>query len=231
GATLEDVVEVDGAQPPARVRKLLAEVAGALEEAHGIELIHRDIKPTNIIVCTQGGKPDVAKLVDFGLVKEIAAVDDVKLTKESSVTGTPLYMSPEALTSPDSVDARSDLYALGAVGYFLLTGRHVFEGNTVIEVCGHHMHAEPVPPSKRLGEQLPESLEALILRCLEKKPEDRPQSAAELLGALEACADVGRWSEEDGRRWWQEQGDAMKDLRARDAGTSTTRTIAVALAR
>ncbi len=231
GATLEDVVAVDGAQPPARVCKLLAEVAGALEEAHGIELIHRDIKPTNIIVCTQGGKLDVAKLVDFGLVKETRGQDDVKLTKESAVTGTPLYMPPEALTSPESIDARSDLYALGAVGYFLLTGQHVFDGRTVIEVCGHHMHAEPVPPSQRLGEPIPDGLEALILRCLEKSQADRPQSAAELLAALEGCADVGRWSEADGRRWWQEHADALKQLRGRDGGKSTTRTIAVALAR
>jgi serine/threonine protein kinase len=173
----------------------------------------------------------VAKLVDFGLVKETAGEGDVALTKESAVTGTPLYMPPEALTSPESQDARSDLYALGAVGYFLLTGQHVFEGRSVIEVCGHHMHAAPVPPSERLGAPVPEDLEALLLRCLAKDPADRPQSAADLLTELEACSDTSRWTESDARRWWADHDERLEDKRGQDAGPSTTRTIAVALAR
>jgi serine/threonine-protein kinase len=231
GATLEDVVRVDGAQPPGRVVKVLTEVAGALEEAHGIDLIHRDIKPSNVILCTQGGKPDVAKLLDFGLVKELAGQGEVDLTKESSLTGTPLYMCPESLTSPEDVDARGDLYALGAVGYFLVTGQHVFAGKTLVEVCGHHLHSEPVVPSERLGKPVPKELEDLLLSCLAKDPSGRPQSAAELRGRLEACRATGDWDEAQARAWWRQHGESLRSPGRADEGTSETRAIAIDLAR
>jgi serine/threonine-protein kinase len=230
GATLEDVVRIDGPQPPGRVLRVLVELAGALEEAHGIELIHRDIKPSNVILCTQGGRADVAKLLDFGLVKQLDEGGDVAVTKESSLTGTPQYMSPETLSDPDSVDARSDLYALGAVGYFLLTGQHVFEGGTLVEVCGHHLHSEPVAPSERLGAGVPEDLEALLLRCLEKSPADRPQSASDLRRQLEACKSMGEWTDPRAARWWSGHGEALRRVDG-DQGQSETRAIAVDLAR
>ncbi len=195
GATVTDIVEATGAQDPARVVHILRDAASALAEAHDAELIHRDIKPSNIMLVEQGGKPDVAKVLDFGLVKELEGADDAGLTQANSITGTPQYLAPEAITAPASVDARSDLYALGAVGYFLLTGSHVFEGATIVEVCGAHLHKTPEPLSERLGDPLPPDLEALILKCLAKKPEERPQSADELERALAACEigeEVGR---------------------------------------
>jgi len=231
GATLEDIVRVDGPQPPGRVVKVLAELAGALEEAHGIELIHRDIKPSNVILCTQGGKPDVAKLLDFGLVKELGDKGQIELTKESLLTGTPQYMCPEALTSPDAVDARSDLYAIGAVGYFVLTGQHVFVGTTIVEVCGHHLHSEPVAPSKRLDRPVPEDLEDLLLSCLEKDPAERPQSAADLCQRLEACQSMGEWTETHARRWWNRHGESLRSVSDADDGRSESKAIAVDLAR
>jgi serine/threonine-protein kinase len=231
GATLTDIVRVDGPQPPGRVVKVLAELAGALEEAHGIELIHRDIKPSNVILCTQGGKPDVAKLLDFGLVKELGDKGEMRLTKEGSLAGTPQYMCPESLTSPDAVDARGDLYAIGAVGYFVLTGQHVFTGKTIVEVCGHHLHSEPVPPSKRLDRPVPEDLEDVLLSCLEKDPVDRPQSAAELCQRLQACRSMGEWTLTEARRWWDRHGESFRPACDADDGRVETRAISVDLAR
>ena len=199
GIDLETLVREDGAQPAARVIHILKQVCGSLTEAHGVGLIHRDIKPANIILCERGGIPDVAKVVDFGLVKELDHAQD--LTATGIITGTPLYLAPEVIRS-SAVDARSDIYAVGAVGYFLLTGRNVFEGGTVVEVCSHHLHTTPAPPSERLGRPLPHDLEAVILSCLEKDPALRPQSAAELLDRLAACEDADAWSGQHGAEWW-----------------------------
>src|SRR5262249_4750253 len=161
------------------------QVAGSLSEAHGIGLIHRDIKPANVIlVAERGGARDVAKVVDFGLVRDLD--EGSETTKDEFIRGTPHYLSPEAINAPATVDARSDLYALAAVGYLLLTGRLVFEGQTVIEVCGHHLHTAPTAPAERLGRPLPESLSRLILDCLEKDPDRRPDSATEFLARLDA---------------------------------------------
>jgi len=214
GASLEDVVAVSAAQPAARVIHILHQVAGALSEAHGIGLIHRDIKPANIILCEQGGEPDVPKVVDFGLVKEMSPGDSVALTKAEFITGTPLYMSPEAITKPDGMDARSDLYALGAVGYYLLTGDHVFVAATAVEVCSHHLHTTPQPPSKRLGAPVPEDLEGILMRCLEKSPSSRPGSAAALQRDLRRCREFGDWDAERARRWWGENADRLRARRA-----------------
>jgi hypothetical protein len=144
GATLAEVVEHGGPMPAGRVIHVLDQAAGALTEAHGIGLIHRDIKPHNIFLTEQGGVPDVAKVLDFGLVKQVAEAGGADstlpaLSHAGSFTGTPLYSAPEAITTPDAVDARTDLYSLGAVGYFLITGKDVFTGRTVLEVCGHHL--------------------------------------------------------------------------------------------
>jgi serine/threonine-protein kinase len=231
GATLDDVVRLDGAQPPGRVLKVLAEVASALEEAHGVDFIHRDIKPANIILCRQGGKPDVAKLVDFGLVKDLAGADGVELTSTEAITGTPLYLSPEALNAPEKVDARSDIYALGAVGYFLLTGEHVFTGHTLVEVCGHHLHSEPEPPSQRLGRSVPADLEAVLLSCLAKDASDRPQSASELLERVHSCLSWGEWSDGKARAWWRENDERLLDLHREEVGSAHSMSVAIDLDR
>jgi hypothetical protein len=196
GVDLDKLVEQQGPQPAARVIHILAQVCEALDEAHAAGLIHRDIKPSNIMLCRQGGVRDVAKVLDFGLVKEVES-GDLKVSRAEHLLGTPLYLSPEAITDPESVDGRADLYALGAVGYFLLTGRPVFEGRTLTEVCGHHLLTAPVPPSQRTEEPVPADLERVLLACLEKDRAKRPSGARELRAALLACADARRWTDAD----------------------------------
>jgi serine/threonine-protein kinase len=200
GANLQRIVAVSGAQAPGRVVRILAMACGALAEAHSIGLIHRDIKPANIMLCTQGGERDVVKLLDFGLVKELDVDREVELTGSSTLTGTPQYMAPESIRETDSADARTDIYSLGAVAYFLLAGSEVFGGKSIVEVCSQHLHQAPEPLSAR-GVVVPADLEAIVLACLEKNPDARPQSAAELLRRLEACA-VERWDSARAHAWW-----------------------------
>src|SRR5687768_5677188 len=202
GATLQRIVAVDGAQPAGRVVRILGMICGALTEAHAIGLIHRDIKPANIMLCTQGGERDVVKLLDFGLVKEFEVDREVKLTGASTVVGTPQYMAPESILAPDSVDARTDIYALGAVAYFMLAGVDVFNGKSMVEVCSQHLHQAPEPLSTR-GVAVPAELEAIVLACLHKNPDRRPQSAAELRRRVDACT-VEPWDSERARAWWSE---------------------------
>ena len=228
GTDLDALVRGDGPQPPARVVHVLQQVASALVEAHGIGLIHRDVKPENIILCERGGIPDVAKVVDFGLVRDLEPIGGARLTQANVVQGTPLYLSPEAITAPDAVDARSDLYGLGAVGYYLVTGTHVFGGATTVEVCSHHLHSRPQPPSERLGRPVPAGLERLLLACLQKDPAQRPRSAAALRDALRDLDDVGRWGETEAREWW-ERWRRGRPERPRDLTTRATRTLDVAL--
>jgi serine/threonine-protein kinase len=202
GASLDKVVAVAGRLAPARVVHVLYEVAGALVEAHDLGLVHRDIKPANIILCRHGGLYDFPKLVDFGLVKDLDPGGDATLTHADAITGTPLYIAPEAITSPGSVGPLSDLYSLGAVGYFALAGENVFQGRSLVEVCSHHLHTPPQPPSKRLNAPLPADLEAVVLDCLQKDPSRRPAGARDLRRRLEACADFGGWTEAAAREWW-----------------------------
>jgi serine/threonine-protein kinase len=220
GIDLDALVSGFGPQPPGRVVQVLAQVAGALGEAHGVNLIHRDVKPGNVVLCQRGGAPDVAKVVDFGLVRDLASGPGASASGLDLVTGTPLYLSPEAIRTPERVDGRSDIYALGAVGYYLLTGRHPFEGATVVEVCAHHLHTAPVPPSARLGRPVPADLEALLLACLEKDPARRPQDAGALEEALLACRCAGEWGEREARRWWRENAARVREARARPAQQS-----------
>ncbi len=216
GLSLERLVADDGPQTPGRVVHVLQQVAGALAEAHALGLVHRDVKPANIVLCERGGVPDVAKVLDFGLVKDQALPGAASLTQSNTILGTPLYMAPEALTAPDRVGPRTDLYALGAVGYFLLTGAPVFTGNTV-EVLGHHLHTRAVRPSERLGRPLPGRLEEVILSCLEKDPERRPRDARALQDAL-LTAGVPAWTEADARAWWAAR-DARRAPQARSVVT------------
>jgi len=234
GATLGEVVEVSGAQPAGRVVAILDAVAGALAEAHDVGLIHRDVKPANIMLSRRGGVRDFPKVLDFGLVKEMPGEDDpsaVELTHGDTLAGTPLYMSPEAIATPHAVDGRSDLYALGAVAYYLLTGSHVFVGRTSVEVCSHHLHAAPEPPSARLGAAIPPALERLVLSCLAKAPDDRPGSALALQRALRQIAgDVAPWTDEDADGWWARYGAALETHRTETGQTSESHTLDVALA-
>ena len=205
GTSLQEMIEVDGPQPAERVIYLLAQAAGSLAEAHDAGLIHRDIKPGNILVVDRGGIPDLVKVVDFGLVKDVGgdAETGATMTHADSITGTPHYMAPEALSAPDAVDARADIYALGAVGYWLLTGTHVFRGNTVMEVLAHHLHSPPDTPSARLGVAVERDLEKVLLACLAKRPDDRPKSASALREQLRSCYAARRWTSERAAEWWR----------------------------
>lgn len=208
GSTLDRLVRLSGPLPPARVIHILVQICGSLEEAHTQGLIHRDVKPSNIILCERGGLFDVVKVLDFGLVQEIADVEG-DLTQADVLVGTPFYMAPETIREPGQASARSDLYALGAVGYFLLTGVNVFEGGSAVEICAGHLHDPPVPPSRRIDAPVPADLERIILVCLEKDPEDRPASAEALGVALSRCADAQGWTQQDARSWWQENAAGL----------------------
>lgn len=204
GINLEELVSSHGPQPPGRVIAILEQVCGSLSEAHGRGLVHRDVKPANIILTERGGEPDVAKVVDFGLVKPFAPdAPSATMTGSSVLTGTPLYMSPEALSAPDTNDPRSDLYAVGAVGYFLLTGHPVFEGRTVVEIIDQHLHSEPAPPSSRAPQFVSSDVDAVILGCLSKRVEDRPPSARSLRGDLARCNVAQQWTETEAEAWWR----------------------------
>jgi len=202
GISLDKLVGSDGPLPPARAVALLKQVCGALAEAHDLGLVHRDVKPANLMVCIRGGAYDFVKVLDFGLAKQLED-EGSDVSRPDWVVGTPLYMAPEAVRSPERVDARSDLYAVGAVAYFLVTGQPVFGGRNMVEVCGHHLHSRPVPPSRRAEGGVPRSLDRLILRCLEKDPAARPSSARELLEALDAVEELVPWTQDAARSWWE----------------------------
>jgi eukaryotic-like serine/threonine-protein kinase len=208
GTDLERLVAADGPQPPGRVVHVLSQVCGALAEAHDLGLVHRDVKPANVLLSPRKGEHEFAKVVDFGLVKSVDSGEHAQagLTRADTITGTPLYMAPEAIESPESVDARSDLYALAAVGWFMLVGRPVFEGTNIVAICGQHLHTAPLRPSAALGRELPPDLEDLLLACLEKKPSARPADARALRQALERCACAGDWTAAKAADWWRDHG-------------------------
>ncbi len=222
GLNLQQLVAFEGPLPAARVVGLLKQACGALSEAHAAGLIHRDIKPANIMICLYGGIPDFVKLLDFGLVKDIAAPDVIEaqtagtivesdglLSQDGTLLGTPLYMSPEGMSDPSGLDARADLYALGAVGYFLLTGQSPFPGRTAIEIFKLARHGPPLPlTDPALG--IPSGLAAAIGRCLSFRRDDRPASADELEALLESSG-VNPWSATEARSWWRTRGVAALD--------------------
>ena len=205
GLILSDLVARSGPQEPGRVVELMRQATSALVEAHGIGLVHRDIKPSNIMVHLlhpHEGAGDHVKVLDFGLVKEIRQEGGIELTNEANLSGTPQYMAPESITTPQTIDGRADLYALGAVAYYLLTGTHLFTGQSIVEVCSHHLHTAPEPMSARLGAPIAAELEQLVLSCLAKDPAERPQTAFELERRLSEIASIYPWAPEDARGWW-----------------------------
>ena len=207
GLNIEEMVEHHGPLSPARVVYLLRQVCDALDEAHALGLIHRDLKPANIFVSERGRKCDVAKLLDFGLVKERReSMSDAGAAKYGSFSGTPLFMSPEQSTRYEDVDARSDIYSLGAVAYFMLTGVPPFEGKNVIEVLAAHTKQDVVPPSQKTT-TIPSDVEQIVLRCLEKQPEKRFQDVASLTVALTACQCSSEWNQTVAAKWWREHGN------------------------
>jgi len=211
GMDLETMVHRDGPLPPARVRYLVRQVCDSLQEAHDAGLVHRDIKPANILACRMGGSYDFVKVLDFGLAKQHdaggAAEQDVKLTREGMIIGTPAYMPPETVTRGVS-DARSDIYALGCVMFWLLTGKLVFEGSAAMSMVVRHAQEPPQRPSQVAGHGVPECLDRIVLACLEKQPDNRPQGAAEVRRMLDECDLEDSWSEADARVWWESRSTA-----------------------
>jgi serine/threonine-protein kinase len=204
GGDLDALVQASGPQPPARVAFIMAQVAGSLSEAHEVGLIHRDIKPANILVSSRGVY-DLVKVADFGLVREVTEADPTLSAAE--IVGTPQFMAPETFTAPEEVDGRADLYALGAVGYYLLTAEHVFVGTGTLQILAAHATVDPDPPSTRI-DGIPPELEAIVLRLLAKAPDDRFESAAALADALEPLA--ARWTRDDAAGWWRDHGEVVR---------------------
>ena len=204
GINLEQFVRRFGPAPADRVIGWLLQACGSLDEAHARGLIHRDVKPANLYTCRYGLQTDFLKVLDFGLVKGRGphSDDSTRMTIEHHTIGTPAYMPPEIATGSEA-DARSDVYALGCVAYWLLTGQTVFEGTTAMEMAVKHARDLPVPPSQRIETGVPADLEAVVLDCLAKDREARPAGARDLARRLERCDDAGRWTSERAERWWE----------------------------
>ncbi|MBL8292489.1 MAG: serine/threonine protein kinase [Bryobacterales bacterium] len=203
GISLQALVDRFGPLPASRVIHVLRQVCDSLEEAHRRGLVHRDIKPNNLFVCMVGIEYDFLKVLDFGLVKNVSRTETLQLTAPGVTAGTPAYMAPEVALGEESIDGRTDIYGLGCVAYFLLTGSPVFNEKTATATTMAHVQKTPVPPSRRSEVPIPPQLESLVLRCLAKRPELRPQSALELSQLLAAITDVPEWTQESAERWWQ----------------------------
>jgi tRNA A-37 threonylcarbamoyl transferase component Bud32 len=203
GIELDRLVQDFGPQPEGRVIHILRQVCGSLAEAHRIGLIHRDIKPANIALTRRGGVCDFVKVLDFGLVKALHR-DTSESSTRNAVVGTPHFMSPEAVRAPESVDVRSDLYGVGAVGYWLVTSRTLFDSAPAEALMDQQVNAKPASPSLRLGRRISPRLEEVLLQCLEKDPARRPQSAEELETALASCAAAAEWTPDHALRWWDQ---------------------------
>jgi hypothetical protein len=203
GLSLEALLERHGPLPAERVVHLLRQTCQGLREAHAIGLIHRDIKPANVFAAQRGGLYDVVKLLDFGLAKPVAETSSARLTQDGAISGTPLFMSPEQARGLGDLDARSDIYSLGAVAYALVTGRPPFDSTNPMEVMIAHVRDEVVRPSEHQTD-VPADLEGVILRCLAKSPDDRFQDVDSLEQALAECATANQWTQAHAARWWYE---------------------------
>jgi serine/threonine protein kinase len=204
GRDLESFVKEFGPMPAERVVFLLRQVCHSLADAHARGLVHRDIKPANIYVCRMGLEYDFIKVLDFGLVKyRNGEASQTMMTGDHPTTGTPAYMAPEIILGGTDVDRRADVYALGCVAYFLLTGQLVFEADTSIKMLLQHVQTQPMPPSARTELPIPRELDDLVLSCLEKNPDKRPQDADNLYRLAYGCKSCDRWSSDTARVWWE----------------------------
>ena len=214
GANLETLVREHGPLPPERVVYILRQVCDSLDDAHQAGLVHRDIKPANIFLARKGRRVDQVKVLDFGLVKDRGEGDagTVQRTQASEVLGTPAFMAPELATGTRELDGRTDLYSLGCVAYWLLTGRLLFDAETPMAMAVAHAAVAPVPPSKRGCPEVPPWLESLVMDCLEKEPDRRPPSALEMLGRLEEGELAHRWTHARAEAWWLASDAGMRAL-------------------
>ena len=209
GITLHELVEDFGCQPPGRVIHLLRQICGSLSEAHQMGMVHRDVKPSNILVTASAGVYDMIKVLDFGLVKSIdsglesSTKTGAELTTSDGITGTPMYMSPECVRDAANAGPQSDLYSLGAVGYTLLTGLPLYDGDGSVDICMKQLREDPLRPADRIGHPLPDDLQNVLMSCLRKNPEDRLASIDDLESALGTCGDSSTWGMGDAMDWWE----------------------------
>lgn len=207
GVNLQELIQGEGRLSEGRVIHILQQVCASLSEAHEAGLVHRDIKPANIILCNRGGMAeDMVKVLDFGLAKPYPGYAEMSTEVSHSLTiaGTPQFISPEAVSSSEQVDHRSDIYAVGALGYYLLTGRNVFDGESAFEVLQKHVSSTPETPRQRLGVAVEDSLEKTIMECLEKEPSNRPQSTQSLIAILRSSSAYRTWTDNQAAEWWRE---------------------------
>ena len=216
GIDLDMLVQHDGPQHPGRVIQILAQICGSLAEAHAVGLIHQDIKPANVFLCERAGMVDMVKVLDFGLVRRFSRAESADgrtsmiAPQQQDFIGTPHFIAPESLLGDGEVDGRTDLYSLGCVAHFLLTGATPFAGNTVLEVLGQHLHATAKPFASKTSWPISTELERLILGCLGKARVQRPSDAATLYALLQQCPEARVWDQEHGRSWWAERGERLK---------------------
>ena len=214
GISLQTLVTKFGPQPAGRVAHIIRQICESLQEAHHHSLIHRDLKPSNIMLCKVALHHDFIKVLDFGLAKCVQQTETVtQLTMEGVASGTPGYIAPEIALGERAVDHRADIYALGCVSYFLLTGSLVFEDTNPLTMALKHVQAIPDPPSQRTELPVPDSLERLVMQCLAKKPSERPASAVDVAKATAAC-DLVQWTEEDAEAWWSRNLPQSSGLRS-----------------
>ena len=204
GLNLQELVDQYGPLPSPRAVHIVKQICGSLAEAHSMGVVHRDIKPSNIFLTQRGGLDDFVKVIDFGLAKQVATPDvpGEGLTEAGRLFGTPHFMAPETAYGADRASPQSDIYSLGAVAYWLVTGKRLFDG-TPAEILAAHVKTVPKPPSKVSEVQIPASLEQTILTCLKKKPEERHKSAMEIFTALDGIEGTSRWSNAQAREWWE----------------------------
>ena len=216
GLNLHDLVGRFGAQPEGRVIHILAQICDSLAEAHALGLVHRDIKPANVFLCNRGGVPDCVKVLDFGLVREYRGLNrgQTPLTAELDLIGTPSSMAPEALKNSTRSDPRSDIYAIGALAYHLLTGRDAFEADSVVELYNLQMTVQPIPPSQRTSHPVSAKLEETIRLCLDKDPDVRPQSVEALRALLMGSPRAADWTPEARLAWWAEYAQRQESQKA-----------------
>jgi serine/threonine protein kinase len=202
GETVGAIVLRDGAMPVARAVHLLRQVCAGLAEAHGKGMVHRDVSATNIMVCRYGGEHDFVKILDFGLVKMVDQPAGETITRTLRILGTPLYMAPERLRDPADVDARADIYAVGALAFFMLSGRRLFDSDDTLALTSRVLNEVPPRVSDAAAQSIPPELDQLVAACLEKRREDRPQHIGALIQILERVARTQRWAQRDAQAAW-----------------------------
>jgi len=223
GLNLHDLVGRYGPQPQARVVHVLIQICDSLSEAHALGLVHRDIKPDNVFLCHRGGIPDCVKVLDFGLIREFQSEIPASPVFPSTIEGTPSYIPPEAIHNRSPIDPRSDLYSVGALGYYLVSGQPVFDAEDVAQLYEKHLRELPMPPSRRTANPVGREFENLLLECLAKEPGDRPLSASALREKLASLTETAPWNHHQGAAWWEAHPEASINGLPHAAGSSTSR--------